>query len=305
MNLKIFKQYSILLVKIIVIAAAFYFIYNQLFNNNKVIWSDFENKIREQFSISTIVLLLVISVLNRYLEILKWKNLVSFIKPISTYESAKQVLAALTTGIVTPNGIGEYAGKALFFEKINTKKIVLLNFICNGIQMVFTVSFGLVGLFILQYYDLAISILGAGLVIFMVVYFTKNIKIKNYSISTLVEKTNEIPKTVHQKNIALGFLRYFVFSHQYYILFLVLNVNIPYITLISTIAIVYFLASSLPSFQMFDFAVKGSVALLFFAKYNINEWIIFFASTVMWLLNVVLPVIIGSFFVLNLKSKWK
>jgi hypothetical protein len=103
----------------------------------------------------------------------------------------------------------------------------------------------------------------------------------------------------------LGLSRYVVFSHQYYLLFVVLDVHLPYITLISTIAVVYFLASSLPSFQMFDFAVKGSVALFFFGKHDINEWIILFVSTLMWFLNVVLPVLIGSFFVLNFKSKWK
>ena len=37
------------------------------------------------------------------------------------------------------------------------------------------------------------------------------------------------------------------------------DVDLPYLTLISSIAAVYFLASSLPSFQFLDFAVKGSV----------------------------------------------
>jgi hypothetical protein len=51
---------------------------------------------------------------------LKWQNLVAFINKISLGEATKQVLGALTAGF-TPNGIGEYAGKALFFEKSNTK----------------------------------------------------------------------------------------------------------------------------------------------------------------------------------------
>jgi hypothetical protein len=52
---------------------------------------------------------------------LKWQNLVAFIK-ISLGEATKQVLGALTAGLLHTNGIGEYAGKALFFEKSNTKK---------------------------------------------------------------------------------------------------------------------------------------------------------------------------------------
>ncbi|MGV9003341.1 hypothetical protein [Flavobacterium sp.] len=305
MDSKSINKLIITILKIGVILLAFYFIYNQLTKSDILTWTDFENTITTKFSFGVLVLLFSFSVVNRFLEILKWKNLVSFLVPISTYQATKQVLAALTVGIITPNGIGEYAGKALFFEKSKSKLVVLLNLICNGIQMILTILFGLIGLVILKYYDLALTLSGLGLTVILILFFTKNFKIKNYSINTLLEKINSIPKKIHQKNILLGFLRYLVFSHQYYLLFIVLDVHLPYITLISTIAIVYFLASSLPSFQMFDFAVKGSVALFFFGKYEINEWIILFVSTVMWFLNVVLPVIIGSIFVLNFKSKWK
>jgi hypothetical protein len=36
----------------------------------------------------------------------------------------------------------EYAGKAMFFDKSATKKVLFLNLICNGIQMILTVIFG-------------------------------------------------------------------------------------------------------------------------------------------------------------------
>ena len=67
----------------------------------------------------------------------------------------------------------------------------------------------------------------------------------------------------------------------------------------ATIAAVYFLASSLPSFQFLDFAVKGSVAVYFFGILGVNEWVVVFVTTLMWFLNVVLPVAIGSYYVLN------
>ena len=72
--------------------------------------------------------------------------------------------------------------------------------------------------------------------------------------------------------------------------------------MIATISSVYFLASSLPTFQFLDFAVKGSVAVYFFGILGVNEWIVIFISTLMWFLNVVLPVVIGSYFVLNFKT---
>jgi len=95
--------------------------------------------------------MLCFSVLNRYLEILKWKNLVLVIEKISLYTATKQVLAGVTAGLFTPNGIGEYAGKALYFPKSETKRVLFLNLICNGIQMVLTIIFGLLGLLYLGY----------------------------------------------------------------------------------------------------------------------------------------------------------
>ena len=295
------KQFLVFTIKLLIVIGAFYFIYNQIAENSKLDWHKFQNLVLEKTSIITILFVLLFSISNRYFEILKWQNLVSFIKPISVGEASKQVLGALTTGIFTPNGLGEYAGKALFFKKTQSKKVVFLNLICNGIQMIITVGFGTIGLLVLGYNLWVIGIIAFILGFIFIAYFSKNITIKGYSIQKLFYKINEIPKKIHQKNIFLGVCRYLIFSHQYYILFLVFDVNLPYLTLISSIAAVYFLASSLPSFQFLDFAVKGSVAVFFFGKFGINEWIVIFISMLMWFLNVVLPVIIGSYYVMRFK----
>jgi len=305
------KQFLVLLVKLLIVGGAFYFIYNQLANNDKLDWQKFITLFRKNQSVLGIGFILLLSVLNRYFEILKWQNLAKVIHEISLGEATKQVLAALTAGIFTPNGVGEYAGKALYYPKSEAKKVVFLNLICNGIQMILTVVFGIFGLL---YFNAKFNIIttktvtilfGGFVFLFIILFSLKKIKIKGYSIEKLIHKINEIPKPVHQRNIFLGTLRYIVFSHQYYFLFLAFDVDLPYFTLISTIAVVYFLASSLPTFQFLDFAVKGSVAIYFFGILGVNEWIVVFISTLMWFLNVVLPVIIGSYFVLNFKSSLK
>lgn len=299
------KQFIVFLIKVLIVTAAFYFIYDQLANNDKLDWQQFINLVNEKVSFWGILLLLTFSFVNRFLEILKWQNLVSSFKPISIGESTKQVLGALTAGIFTPNGLGEYAGKALYFDKKKTKKIIFLNLICNGIQMVLTVIFGTVGLYVLGYKLYVLAILLLAIAFCLLAFLTKSIKIKGYSIEKLIQKINEIPKRIHQKNNLLALCRYLVFSHQYYFLFLAFDVDLPYLTMMATIATVYFLASSLPSFQFLDFAVKGSMAVFFFGKLGVNEWIVVFISTLMWFLNVVLPVVIGSYYVLKFKSKWE
>lgn len=296
------KQYLTLIIKLVIVFGAFYFIYDKLAHDEKLSWKQFSDILQHKFTISWILFMLCFSVLNRFLEILKWKNLVLVIEKISLFTATKQVLAGVTAGLFTPNGIGEYAGKALYFPKKETKRILFLNLICNGIQMVLTIIFGLTGLLYLGYTLYFFILIGVGFLVLIFLFLTKNTNIKGYSIALFLEKIAEIPKKIHQKNILLAIARYLTFSHQYYFLFLLFGVEIDYFTLMATITAVYFIASSLPSFQFLDFVVKGGVAIWFFDKLNIDEYIVLFISTFMWLLNVVLPVVIGSYFVLIFKT---
>lgn len=303
------KQFLVSAAKLLIVGTAFYFIYDQLAHNDKLEWQKFVDLFKKNWNIGGILFILSLSFINRFLEILKWKNLVGSFKIISVGEASKQVLAALTASIFTPNGIGEYAGKALYFDKSETKKILFLNLINNGIQMVLSVVFGIFGLlyFNAEFGIITTKTVGIIFAVFCILivasFFFKSFAIKGYSLEKIIHKINAIPKAIHRKNILLGISRYLVFSHQYYFLFLAFDVDLPYLMLMSVIASVYFLASSLPTFQFFDFAVKGSVAVYFFSLLGVNEWIVIFISTLMWFLNVVLPVIIGSYYVMKFKTQ--
>lgn len=297
------KQFLVFLAKLFIVGGALYFIYNQLVHNEKLDWNQFLALLERKKSIVGVAFILSLSFLNRFLEILKWQNLAQKIKPISLSKATEQVLAALTAGLFTPNGIGEYAGKALYFPKKNTGEVVFLNLICNGIQMILSVLFGIIGLLILGYWFevsilmLIVSIVG------LILFLLKKITIKGYSLSQFFNKINALPQKMHRKNICLAVLRYLTFSHQYYFLLLAFDVDLPYFTLMGAIVAVYFLASSLPTFQFLDFAVKGGVSVYFFGLLGINEWVIVFITMLMWFLNIVLPVLVGSVYVFRFKPQ--
>ena len=297
------KQFIVLLVKIFIVVGAFYFIYNELANNDQLDWTKFLIVFNKNQSVLGILFIVFLSFQNRFLEILKWQNLVQTIKTISVAEATKQVLAALTAGIFTPNGIGEYAGKALYYEKDKTAEIVFLNFVCNGIQLILTIFFGIIGLLYLGFGVWVAEILGLFAIIITILLLLKKVKIKGYSINDFFVKLKTIPKAIHRKNILMATGRYLTFSHQYYFLFLAFDVHLPYWSMMATIATVYFLASSLPNFQFLDFAIKGSIGIYFYNLLGVNQWIVVFITTLMWFLNIVIPIVIGSFYVLNFKLK--
>ena len=74
-----------------------------------------------------------------------------------------------------------------------------------------------------------------------------------------------------------------------------------YIKAMIIITSMYLLASVVPSISIFDVVIKGSVAVFLFSYAEVNELIVLSVSTIMWLLNFVLPSLFGSYFVLNFK----
>ena len=303
------KQFLVLLLKIIVVSSAFYYIYNKLSSDNTLDLALLKEVFVNPQHTWAILALLFLTFSNRFVEILKWQNLASLIHPISVGQATKQVLSALTLGIFTPNGIGEYAGKALYFPKKDTGRVIFLNMLCNGVQVIYAILFGLLGLTILNYthhfippYYLWI-LYGIALALLLLIFSLRHLSIKGYSIQTVVQMLREIPKGIHRKNLFLALLRYASFTHQYVILYYLFDVDIPYFDLLCAVAAIYLLASSLPNFQFLEFAVKGSIALFIFTALDVNQWVVALVATLIWLLNIVLPISIGSFFVLTFSVK--
>ncbi|MHC5352611.1 hypothetical protein ACYSNX_00195 [Myroides sp. LJL115] len=303
------KQFLVLLIKILVVLAAIYYIYNQLSNDKTLDLAILLEVLEQKKNTIPLIGVVLLTFSNRFVEILKWQNLSSLIRPVSLGMATRQVLSALTLGIFTPNGIGEYAGKALYFDKKYTSRVIFLNMVCNGIQVIYAIVFGLFGLTILNNIHPIIpnsylyTLYGIILVLLLLIFSIRNFTIKGYSIQTLISSLQKIPKKTHRKNMFLALLRYLSFTHQYILLYYILGVELPYIELFCAVAAIYLLASSLPNFQFLEFAVKGSIAMFIFTTLGVNQWIVALVATLIWILNIVLPISIGSFFVLSFKVK--
>lgn len=302
------KQFLVLTAKLLIVGGAFYFIYDRIAKNDGLDWSRLTNAITGTKAYVLVALILVLSFLNRFLEILKWQNLIGSFKKISVAQATDQVLASLTAGMFTPNGVGEYAAKALYYKKYQAKNIIFLNLICNGAQLIIAVLAGLTGLVLFNYSysvmpnTLLFFIIAAIVGVVAIIFASRKVAIKGYSIQKFFESINEIPKPIHRKNLILALCRYLSIMHQHYFIFLLFGVEIPYPVMLSAITGVYFLGSSLPTFQFLDFAVRGSLALFFFGLMDVNEWIVVFAATLQWLLNIVIPVALGSYYVFRFKT---
>ena len=301
------KQYLTLTAKLLIVSGAFYFIYTRVAGSAQTDWQRFTAIISDRKPFGLLALILLCTFLNRFIEIVKWQNLAQIIRPINLSQATEQVMAALTVSVFTPNGIGEYAAKALYYKKEQAKKVIFLNLICNGAQLLIAVLAGITGFIVFNAFynvvsiSLLLCILGALMAVIALAISIRKFTIRGYSLHSLTNGINQLPKALHRKNMLLALARYVAIIHQQYFIFMALGVTVSYPVLISTIAAVYFLGSSLPNFQFIDFAVKGSVAVFFMALLGIDDWITLFTATLVWLLNIVIPVAVGSYYILRFK----
>ena len=308
------KQFLALLIKLSIVIGCFYFIYVKFNHQDTFLFSNFlSSPVKNQlFSLQTGYLLVVFSFFNWFFEIKKWQLLTRKIQNISLLEATKQSLSSLTASLITPNRIGEYGTKALYYPKPFRKRIMLLNLLGNLFQLGATLLFGIIGfLYFFYRFPLPIEIENnKWLLILMLLLpilfwylFAFKISIKGHSLNTLMKTT--IKNSYHLK-IKIGFLsilRYLIFSHQFYFLTQLFSVEMTYFETIFSIFTMYLLASIIPMLSLFDVVLKSSVAIWVFSYFGVNESIILLIVSIMWLCNVVLPSFIGSYFVLTFNTK--
>ena len=308
------KQFFIVVIKLSIIIGASYYIYNRLLKNESLDFNEFSRFLskNESFSIKNIIFLLVLSTFNWFFEILKWQKLVSSIKKISFKDAMQQSLGGLTASLITPNRIGDYGAKAIYFDKPLRKRILLLNLLGNMSQMAVTTIIGCVGLIVFQSrYNIEVDSYRLSrffiIIIVMIVFATLGLKqsrfkIKGFPIDRVLQFIKKLSTKIHIQNFGLSLIRYAIFSFQFYFLLSLFNTNLDYKTTMVAISSMYLLASIVPSLAIFDVVIKTSAAVFLFDYLGVDAFTILSITTLMWLLNFILPSLIGSYYVLTFNA---
>ena len=179
-----------------------------------------------------------------------------FFQTITFRTAMKQSLYALTVSMATPNRVGDYGAKALFYDPKERKKVLFLNFYSNSIQMMVTLFFGIFGLFYtvqqfgltFSYTKLAAGIFFAILLLFFGYrYKERHLIINGITISNVIDKIVSFPRTLKIKTVVYSFLRYLIFSFLFYRILIFYGASIEFLDAIPLIFAMYLLVSILDS----------------------------------------------------------
>ena len=272
-------------------------IYFQINRFNDSAWSSFEL----QSSVS-LILAIGLVYLNIWIAYIQWKVTLKVVVPKTEITTRYQsFFAGIVTGIVTPNMIGNFIGRLYYFQRKYRVAITLFTLLSNYAQFLASLIFGwiavlIVGdLYIIPQSESLIIILGVGVIVaFLIFFFIDNFltrfKKKTYfeNFKSLLKKN----KTYRSKILGLSLLRFFVFTIQFS---LVLHSFGEVINFTSILAIwqVYLLTMLIPSLFLGKIGVRESVALFVLTSLGMNEFAILFSSLIIWIVNTLLPALVG------------
>ncbi|MFD0766380.1 lysylphosphatidylglycerol synthase domain-containing protein [Mucilaginibacter lutimaris] len=312
---KIFSYF----IKATILVLASLFIYNKFLGKNDSLKQFKElisviNRNEVIYTISGVVLLMII---NWFLESLKWQYLAKKLTGISIWVAIEAVFCGLTWAIFTPNRIGEYGGRVMFLP--NRKRIhgVFAMAVGAFAQNVITNVVGVTASLWFIYYFLNINtwlyaaLLGLSalfLGLFLVFYF--NIKWLVFLLDKIrfLKKYHRFFEIMGRYNltelmVVIGYslARFIVFSFQYYLIIHLLLPNIPFLEMMLTVFVFLFIQSAMPSLDLLDIGVRSFTAMHLFLYITNQQIAIIAAVSCIWLINLIIPAVIGSVFVFKMR----
>tara|TARA_B110000196_G_scaffold256854_1_gene227138 strand:+ start:946 stop:1923 length:978 start_codon:yes stop_codon:yes gene_type:complete len=312
------------LLKIGIVAFALFFLYHQLTSKSSA--EDFNIAhilLQLQQNYLIIVLVILMMFLNWFLESLKWRFLISKIEKISIKCSIRAIFSGITVSAFTPNRVGEYAGRVFCLNRADRIQGVLITVIGSMAQLITTIVFGLIGILLLPNlmpeFDALLSeiIFAYPIMLFIIILLSillVTLFLNASVFSVVLSKFNFLKKFAKYNDVFTFYnfsellevllysvARYIVFTTQFFILLQVFEVHISYIDAVILTTTMLFVLSVIPTIAITEIGVRGSVALFLFGLLSANTVGILSATFVMWVINLLLPALIGTGFIFTLK----
>ena len=100
----------------------------------------------------------------------------------------------------------------------------------------------------------------------------------------------------------MSFMRYLVFVLQYYLLLQVFEVELNWWQTFWSMSVIFLVLAVIPSIAIFtDLGIRWKASLQFLALFSSNTVGILGASLSIWLINLVIPAIIGSMLIFSIR----
>ncbi len=281
-------------------------------------------QIKHSYTSWKLWLVLSLMLINWGIEAAKWQLLVKHLQKFSFLRSLKSVFAGCSVTMLTPNRVGEYGGRVFYIEDGNRIKAISLAVVGSISQLLVTMLMGCFGLFFLRYFsqfdhsivsvlpqfwETVLMSLCVGLTLILLLFY-----LRLGWLVRMMEKVPALQKVVKHISVvdefnnlqlvqilSLSFVRYLVFVLQYVLLLQVMDVQIATWLCFCLMTIFYLVMAVAPTFGFIELPVRVSASWAILKLYTSNELGVGAAGLGIWLINLVVPAVIGSLLILSIK----
>ncbi len=256
---------------------------------------------------------------NIFLQFLKWKITC---KKLLDEDKNSIILSSLFAGfsaaIITPFRIGEYAGRNIPFKDkavFDVTFATLVDNLCH-LAVIFFVGATFSVLFIKQYFNPSVTFiffLTVSLIILLVCFFyiihksqdmnelLQKVKRKNFITRFLEKKAviDKLHKEVLLKNVALSFLLFVCYNLQFAFLVAAFSDSSAIWNYLVAGTLVMFTKTIIPPVSFGELGIREGASIYFITNLGLSGIIGLYASLSLFFINVLLPAVIGLFFMLR------
>lgn len=238
--------------------------------------------------------------LNYTIEAIKWKTVIASTNSFTTLQALRAVFVGQAFSFFTPARSGDYVGRTLFLAPGTKLKGIAQMGWASYAQLLMTICFGSIALF----WNLPflpwlkwIAPIGAIVALFLFFY--------NHSFSGWLSKLNliQIPSDLKWKLMIMALTRYLVYLLQYNWAAQMLNIPIHWIDLSIGIMALLFFLSMIPAISLTDLVIRGQLFLLLMAPFYHNDIMLIALTTLIWMVNFLIPSILGAILLLGFRLK--
>jgi len=298
---------------------AAWFIYHRLLKNGKNLHDFYALAAHISYTKVVVIMSLVVllMIVNWVLEAFKWQHLTRILAPISIWQAIESVFCGLNWAVFTPNRIGEYGGRVMFLpirKRIHGVFAMAVgsfgqNVITNVLGAAAFIWFMYSFIHLNDWLKLGISVLLVGFMGLMLVFY--------FHIKWMVSLLNKIKllKKFHRFFDIMGkykpnelldimwfcLARFFVFTFQYYLIIHLLIPQLPIWQITLLMFVFFFIQSAIPSLDVLDIGVRGLTAGILFKFVTDQSVAVGVAVSLIYIINLIIPAILGSVFVFKLK----
>jgi len=311
------KKYVGLAIKLLVFGLAAWYIVRKV--TDKTSLDKFQallNGLEQSSVVWTLSIVVLLMLVNWLMEVVKWQYLVRRIEKISFWKAFQSVFCGLTWAIFTPNRLGEYGGRVLFLKPENRAKGAVAMGVGLFAQLVLTSIAGSLSIawFVSTFLDTPLSV-QFGVWVLAVLYATGFLVLffNVRWVDVLVGKIRWLRRvkpffavledyTIKELAVVLfnSFARFVIFTSQYIILMEAMLPELPFMSTVFMIFILFFVQSALPTLDIFDFSVRSFVASNLYSYITTQEIAVMAIVSCIWFVNLILPAIFGAVFVFKI-----